>query len=169
MKPREIINLGDIALIPLTQGQVAIIDSVDIPLVENHNWYAHKPKHVYYAHRYIKINGKDTVLKMHRLISGANEDEVVDHINGIGIDNRRKNLRKCSQHQNIFNSSPHHDTSSKYRGVSWNKINNKWKAQIQFKEKKYSLGHWDTEEEAALAYNTKARELFGEYAFQNVL
>lgn len=57
--------------------------------------------------------------------------------------------------------------SSKYVGVTWNKINKKWMTQISYKRKQYYLGYFDSEEDAAKAYNQKALELYGQYAKTN--
>jgi hypothetical protein len=92
----------------------------------------------------------------------------VDHWNHDGLDNRRENLRVCTKAQNNHNCRKHrwHNgeyTSSKYKGVCWNKTEKKWMAYIHRK----TLGYFRTEEEAALAYNAAATRDFGEFAVLN--
>jgi hypothetical protein len=57
--------------------------------------------------------------------------------------------------------------TSEYQGVSWDKENNKWKATIKKDERHITLGRFNSEEEAGLVYNEKAKELYGKFAYQN--
>lgn len=102
---------------------------------------------------------------MHREIAGAPDGKVVDHINGDPLDNRRENLRVCTQQQNLWNGKAHRDGSSKYRGVSWNARKGKWRVQIQGK----TLGFYDDEDFAASVYNAEAAARFGAFAKPNVV
>ena len=98
------------------------------------------------------------------------DGELVDHINGNGLDNRRANLRVCTHQQNIFNQQKRKDKcSSKYKGVCWSKRNKSWLAQIRFNYKLIYLGYYKNEDDAGLAYNEKAKELFGEFARLNII
>ena len=98
---------------------------------------------------------------MARLIMYAPEGMDVDHKNGDPLDNRRKNLRVCTHRQNCQGRRPNKNCLSKYKGVSWFK--GKWTAMIN---QKY-LGRFDNEINAAKAYDEKAKELYGEYAYIN--
>lgn len=91
------------------------------------------------------------------------EGLVVDHINGNKLDNRRSNLRICTQSQNLNGRN----TNKGYIGVSWDKFRGKWKANIGKDYQKIFLGRFDTAEEAARVYDEKAVELFGEFARLN--
>ena len=93
------------------------------------------------------------------------DNMVVDHINHDTLDNRRSNLRICTHKQNLANRKKHKLATSKYKGVR--RINRKtpWEAEISGKY----IGVFKTEKEAALAYNTKAKELFDQYAYLNAL
>lgn len=107
-------------------------------------------------------------LFMHRVILGINDSSItIDHINRNTLDNRKSNLRICSQQQNICNTEPR---SGKYKGTSMHKLKDgseRWVAQISANHVKYRLGTYNTEEEAALAYNKAAKELHGEFAYLN--
>jgi hypothetical protein len=150
--------------IPLTQGQYAIVDPEDYEELARHKWYAVRKDGKFYAVRSRK-NGN---LKMHRVIIGALEGEIVDHKNGNGLDNRKANVRFATAQQNGWNKRKQRSNcSSKYKGVSWEKKRNQWRARITFKGRVVHLGRFDTEEDAARACDAKARELFGEFAWLN--
>lgn len=103
---------------------------------------------------------------LHRFILDVPNGMVVDHINRDKSDNRRENLRVCTQAENVRNSKR---TSglSKYKGVQLNKKYNKWTATINFLGVKKQIGTYIDEIEAAKAYDKKALELFGEFAYLN--
>jgi len=95
------------------------------------------------------------------------EDMHIDHINGDGLDNRRENLRIVSPRQNQANSRKHVLGQSRYKGVAWCQGAHKWRAYISPDRQQIHLGLYDTEIEAAAAYDTRAREIFGEHACLN--
>lgn len=102
---------------------------------------------------------------MHTLLTGFTR---TDHVNGIGLDNRRENLRPCNQSQNGGNSQKtKRNTVSSYKGVWFDPSRDKWESKIAFNRKTIHLGRFDSEEKAARAYDDKAQELFGEFARLN--
>lgn len=88
----------------------------------------------------------------------------LDHINRVRHDNRIENLRLCTHAQNLGNMRPR---VHKYKGVTFCKCTNRWRAQICVDYSTVHLGRYDTIEEAAAAYNQAAREHFGEFAHLN--
>jgi hypothetical protein len=154
---------GKVRHIPLTRGLHAIVDAEDYEWLSQYKWYAAiSRRESFYARR----NSPNGVVSMHRMIMKAPDGMVVDHINGNGLDNRRCNLRVCTQDQNALNSRPRLHTKSKFKGVyPWG---DKWRAKITYKGKAYHLGLFATELEAAQARDLKAVELFGEYAWRNI-
>lgn len=91
----------------------------------------------------------------------------IDHIDNNPSNNNIENLRKVTQSQNCMNRKPHKNRSSKYKGVCWHKASNKWIAQICINYKIIYLGLFINKIDAAIAYNKKAKELFGEFANLN--
>ena len=148
--------------IPLTRGKVALVNDEDYERVMMHKWCAVKTRNKWYAQR---REGKKKV-SLHRFILDAKSGEECDHINGDGLDNRRCNIRIVTSQQNKWNQQKTHG-SSIYKGVSWEKDRNKWRTGIRINNKDIHLGLFDSEEEAAKAYDAKAIELFGEYAKLN--
>ncbi|CAB4240509.1 putative NHN endonuclease [uncultured Caudovirales phage] len=120
----------------------------------------------------INVNKRETI-KLHRvawfLYHGVWPKDEIDHINNIRDDNRIVNLREATHAENLSNQKPRVDGSSKYKGVSWDKQNCKWRASVMVDYKQINLGRYHKEEEAALAYNKAALEYFGEFAKINDL
>lgn len=106
-----------------------------------------------------------TIMKK-MLVSEIPEGMQVDHINRNKLDNRRENLRLATASENQMNCGGKIGKHG-FRGVKTHR--RKWEAQIQKDNKKISIGLFPTKEEAASAYNIKAKELFGEFAYQNKL
>jgi len=150
--------------IPLTQGKFALVDKEDYEYLCQWKWYACKDHNTFYAQASIYKNGKPTTIGMHRLILDAKQ---IDHKDGNGLNNQKENLRPCNGHQNQANRRPTKGTS-KYKGVYWNKQCNKWKSRIQFNGKRIHLGLFDSEIEAAKAYDKAAKLHFGEFARFNL-
>ena len=111
---------------------------------------------VYLAHRVIWT-----------LETGAWPAEFLDHIDGCKANNRLSNLREATCGQNCRNRKSHRGSSSKYLGVSWNKVREKWQAFIRTDGKQKFLGLFEYEKEAALAYDRAARTHFGAFANPN--
>ncbi len=158
-------------MIKLTQGQYTIVDDEDYEELSLFKWRTQRCKRTgaYYAIRSTSktsIGGTKTVL-MHRDIMTAPKGMLVDHIDHNTLDNRRCNLRVCTQSQNQMNRGRPSNNTSGLKGVSWRKDRNKWRAQITVNKKSISLGHFINKKEASLAYRIAVNEYFGEYAFQS--
>ena len=125
---------------------------------------------------YFKVNlrseGRYIGHVIHRLVAehfvpNPDNKPFVDHINGNITDNRACNLRWATPAENNWNLKVSGKGASRFKGVFWHKQCNKWYAQISCNGKRQHIGMYATEEEAALAYNEKATELYGEYACLN--
>lgn len=153
--------------ITLTQGKTALVDDGDYSQINQRKWKAKKGRNGnWYAERQ---NGHGKFITMHRLIMNAPLGVIVDHINGNGLDNRRENLRLCTNAQNLMNRGAQRNNTTGYKGVTWDRREKvkKYCAQIKFHKKTLRLGYFKTPEEAARVYDAKARELFGEFAVLN--
>ena len=159
-----IINSDGTASVKLTKGKFSIIDKEDIPLVEGHLWNEDGGYAVRSGKKY--GNGKQ---RMHRVILGLTDKSMIaDHINNNGLDNRKLNLRSCSRNQNAKNRSAKKNGASKYLGVSFRKkVTDRWVAHIYINGKNKNLGSYDTQEEAAIAYDKMAKIIHGEFANLN--
>lgn len=148
---------GAEAFVPLTGGKVAIIDAADVPLVRQFTWgCARRNKAIYAA--------SNEAGYLHRWIMNAPPDREVDHIDGDGLNNRRSNLRLATRAENMRNTGPF---SGRFKGVHFDKQTGRWRAQIKHNGRRFSLGRYGTEVEAALAYNSAALQLHGEFAYIN--
>jgi len=152
----------DTRYIALTKGKFAIVAAADFERLNKYKWTASKGAGTWYARR--QSRGK--TIFMHREIMQAPDGLVVDHIDGNGLNNHPRNLRLCTHRQNAYNSRTARGTS-RYKGVCYDPDTGKWRASINHRGKHYHLGLFDTEIEAAHAYDAKARALFGEYAYLN--
>jgi len=123
---------------------------------------------------YIYVFGNLVRLYVHRIVASLfvpnpEGHKFVDHIDGNRANNNSSNLRWCTPQQNCFNKSKTSSvTSSKYKGV-YKKNDGTFQSHIMHNYKKFHLGTYTDEKDAALAYNEKAKELFGEFSKLNFL
>lgn len=139
------------------------VDDEDYEMLNKYTWNLSTCK---YPQTNIWINNKRTTKQMHLMIINPPRDMCIDHIDGNIYNNQKSNLRVVTIHQNTMNSKSRKGTS-KFKGVSKNKKDKKWVSKICFNYKTYILGYFENEKEAAITYNKKAIELFGEYANLN--
>jgi hypothetical protein len=155
-------------LIPLTQGQFAIVDDEDFESLSAYKWCYSKGYAVRNRNAAEKAarGGKRGLIPMHRQIMNPPDDMDVDHKHGDTLDNRRSELRVCPHAKNQANQKIRSGKKAKYKGV--HRVGNKWCAQIgSGPNRKRHLGMFDSQEEAALAYNAAAFKQFGEFARLN--
>jgi hypothetical protein len=154
-----------VRLIPLTQGQNAIIDAADFEWLSQWNWFAMRNTRAesFYAAR--KKNGK--IWGMHCEVLGCGPGEEGDHWSHDTLDNRRSNLRLCSRAQNQHNRRKARRNQSGFKGVCFVARRSKYLSQIRVASKHVFLGLFDFAEDAARAYDAAARKFFGEFALVN--
>lgn len=155
-------------LIDLTQKQNTIVDDADWNLVKGIKWYAwfNPSTKSYYAVFSQQRDGKKKTIYLHRLLMGNPIGKVVDHKNHDTLDNRRENLRICTQQDNV-RAGKGKVGKSGYKGVFWNKERKKWQGKIYDGKKSVHLGMFKTKTAAARAYNEAAKKIFGEFNYLN--
>jgi hypothetical protein len=157
--------------IPTKCGRTALIDDEDYGLVSQYRWYARKVGargENAYALGYRRLfRRRYERTQMHRLVMKVTDPKIqIDHINGNALDNRKQNLRLCTQGQNSRNKP----SIAGYKGVRYvhaKKTGNPWRATISANRKSYYIGRFKTCEEAGVAYDILAHELHGEFAHLN--
>lgn len=152
----------------------AIVDDEDFERVSQFKWQPDVHGKITYAKHieYVKGGkGKVTIcILMHRLILDLHGSRrpFVDHRNGDGLDNQRLNLRIATTSQNNQNMMRlKSGKTSRFKGVSLAKRGKPWRASICLNQKRMAIGAFNEEYDAALAYNFKAEELFGDFAHFN--
>lgn len=156
--------------IPVGHCKFALVDDEDYEKISNYSWRLKKTTNTWYAQRnsYPPLVKKCTTIHMHREILGLNGGKTVDHINGNGLDNRRTNLRICSQADNTLNRATQKNNRSGFKGVCFRggKLR-PWGAKIVHKDISYWLGTFATAKDAAHAYDKAAIKIHGEFARLN--
>ena len=154
--------------IQLSQGKTALVDDADFEYLNQWRWSAYKSGKTFYAHRKVRINGKNRMISMHRLILGlTNRKLFCDHQNGNGLDNRRENIRIATPSQNQSNKDAMPKSTSKFMGVSFRKDTQKWQAAISYYGNNIHLGTFVNEVDAARRYNQAAIKVHREFARLN--
>lgn len=126
--------------------------------LRNHNYW-------YVSYKYKQLLVHRVVYSLYHKLDIGNS--TVDHIDQNPSNNNPCNLRLATHQQQQCNKTSKKNSTSNYKGVSWHKPLSKWRASICVNKKRMHIGYYLTEKEAALAYNKKAQELHGSFAFLN--
>lgn len=137
----------------------ALIEKRDLKKISQYRWYLLRTKKTDYAAAAV---GK--TLLMHRFIMKAGPHEEVDHRNWNGLDNVRKNLRRCTRSQNMQNRQ----RVNPFRGVQWHHKGSKpWVARIRANNKVIELGYFPSAEIASKAVNKAIKKYHGKFGVPN--
>lgn len=150
-----------------TKHHVILVSDKDYDKLNQYTWHVMKTKfNKLYARRWSCSGKSKKAILMHREILNAPNNMQVDHINNDSLDNRRDNLRICTRQQNTQNRK---SKVTKYKGVSFNRVNGKYHSQIvePRTKKRLHLGDYDTPEQSARVYDGFAKKLHGEFACLN--
>ena len=163
---------SSVKTIPLTQGQVALVDDADYEWLNKWRWKVMRGYHTFYAMRGVCVaKHKWTSEQMHRLILGLQpgDGRQCDHRDGDGLNNQRANLRVCTRTQNGCSSRKRKFGTSRHKGVSWHRRDHKWQSYVRVNKIQIHLGYYQTADEAARAYDAAAKEHYGEFALTNAM
>lgn len=155
--------------VSLTCGRWALIDEADYELVSGFTWWFNpvptkdNPSNGY-ARACVRVDGKTKRMYMHSLLTGL---KGVDHRDRNPLNNRRANLRSCTQSQNLCNRPLPEANKSGFRGVSWYKRDACWRATVKVSRRQIHLGYFVDLAEAARAYDRAAIAHHGEFAVLN--
>lgn len=141
-------------VIPLTQGRETLVDANQVENLGKHNWV--------WCHRKMPIGYAELPRNqgfMHRIVMRAPKGMMVDHLNGNSLDNRKQNLRICTNRENQQNRTNHR--SGRLVGASFHKETGKWRARIKIDGNQKHIGLFKTEIEAHEAYMNALKELAG--------
>ncbi len=154
---------GDIAFVTLTQGYEATIDAADAELIGRWNWRVLTYGGTCYAARDSMEGGVARTIRMHRFLLAPSDDDLIDHIDCNGLNNRRCNLRLADKYQNASNRGLMRTNTSGFKGVSWSKTRGKWHAKFGARGVLRSLGYYQTAVEAHEAYKAAASAAHGSF------
>jgi len=151
----------------LLPDKYAKVDAKDFHEINQYIWWVKDNDGTFKAVRFLPGGNSGLSVYMHRQIMEAKKGEIIDHIDRDGLNNLKSNLRIATKSQNNMNRSGRKGTSSKYKGVSWYTSRKCWRAMIQTEGKNKALGYFESEIDAAKAYDEAARKYHGEFAYQN--
>ncbi len=140
------------------RGEKVTVDAEDFSILNGYKWSTNNRGYVYGV-----VNGSRFAI--HRLIVNCPSKKQVDHINGDRLDNRKQNLRICTNSQNHQNKPKTKRNTSGYKGIRFKR--GRWHAHITLNRKQKHLGAFDHKMEAVHAYDAAAKKYFGEFALTN--
>lgn len=146
------------------QFDFALVDDDIYDYLNQWRWHGDSKGYVI---RRVRKGGKKLVVQMHREVMKTPEGMVTDHIDGNRYDNRRENLRVCTDGENKRNRGRAVNNPTPYKGAYWQKQIGRWYSRIQVDNKSIYLGTFGTPEEAAMAYDRAALRYHGEFARLN--
>lgn len=142
-------------------------EKVDETIVDDDIYYKLLKYKWFKSKKYVCAIIDNKIINLHRYVINYTGENIVDHINNNPLDNRKCNLRIVTHKQNNMNRTSTKDSSSKYIGVTFDKINNKWKAFIKVNDNNIHLGTYNNEFEAAISRDVATIKYYGEYGNLN--
>lgn len=150
------------------KGKTFKVNDESYEEVNKYKWFLGNGRNNYPMANIRYSDGKIRNTHLHKLLMKPPKGMQVDHIDGDKSNCQLNNLRIATNQQNQMNRKKTIGTSSKYKGVHWYTRHQLWSAAIHFNYKKIFLGYFSNERKAAKAYDTKAKELYGEFAKLNL-
>lgn len=150
-------------------NKAVLFDKEDYELIKDYCWYEHKcdeNKDGYIEARTIDDSNK--IIKLHRLVTGVNGFDIkVDHKKHKLWDNRKSELRICTNQENTMNRASPRNNTSGVTGVNYDKGKDKWRVRLYHNNESIHLGYYDTFEEAVLIRNEAVEKYRGEWSYEN--
>ena len=150
-----------------THGKkIFLIDDEDYEKIKDYTWCIVKDKNSgnFYVRTSVRGDRFKKIL-LHRLILDCYDKKIIDHSDGNTLNNKKNNLRICNKSKNAMNSKKRNDAlTSKYKGVHFNTRTQKYVAKIIVDGKTTHIGYFDSELNAAKAYNKYSKIYHGAYS-----
>jgi hypothetical protein len=151
---------------------VALVDDSDFARCSIHTWTINDMGYCLSSCAILRQDTRHVYERIYlsRYVLGITDPSVVvDHINRDPLDNRKSNLRICSRAENSLNQKKREGTSSKYKGVTFDKKSSKWRARVVYEKVEYHLGFFEEEKEAAIAVNNFYAKHKPEFRIFNII
>jgi hypothetical protein len=154
-------------IILTTTGQEVLVSDIDYEYLNNYHWYYMK------NHGRVARNVPETTTEeISRTIArrmGLNLTKEIDHKDRNALNNQRENLRESDRITNNINRGMQSNNTTGYKGVTWHKYNQRWRAVTSYNNKQIHIGYYETAKEAAKAYNRAVYNLYKEFAVLNII
>lgn len=138
------------------------VDLCDIELVKYHKWRFNSFGHV------VTGSGAGNIRYLSHIILGIPKEldsvTIIDYKDGDPTNNRRYNLRVCTQQDNLLNKNSMSTNTTGIIGVSYDKARNVYAPEIRYRNKRLHLGRYKSIEEAAYVRFIAEQLLFKEFA-----
>jgi hypothetical protein len=156
--------------IELSRGKVALVDDEDYESLSQRKFCATKgifPRSPWYAVTWERKNGKQKIIYLHIILMNPPLNMHVDFVDGNGLNCQRSNMRIASASEDQFNRGIMSTNTSGFKGVSYNKINKKYRAALMKNGKLCRIGDYPTAILAAHKYDEEAKKFAGVFARLN--
>lgn len=155
---------GDYGIGYTLKGERFLFDLEDYNKIKDYCWSKNKKGYIISA----DSKTRKTIL-LHRIVTDCSDDLLPDHIYGKNTryDNRKSNLRICTNQENCMNSALYENNTSGVTGVTWHKRDMVWQVRIKVNYKYIHLGYFDNFDDAVKARKEAEEKYFGKYSYDN--
>lgn len=147
-----------------TDGTEFFVDDADDDIASSRAWRAKRNKKDLTVYVVSGQPRRGDWVALHRVITNPLTGMCVDHINGNGLDNRRRNLRLCTHAENVRNRGTFRNNSTGVKGVVWSKYHQKYQGQLRLDGKTVHVGYFSSIEDAEIAVRERRESLHGAFA-----
>ncbi len=151
------INGNTIKIFFFKNNNYTTIDTEDYEYVKDRCWYNDEE-------HYVTAKKLGKRIRIHRIIMNCPDDKIIDHIDRNPLNNKKENLRICTNAENAINKGLRKDNKSGYIGIRWDAVVQKWFSQITLNKKKIRLGWFVDKQDAINVRHEAEKKYFGEFA-----